>query len=225
MKPNDTPAGSRSHSAFTLIEIMVVLAVISIIATMAVPAMNSVLKGSKMTQSSDEFERDLARAHSAAQRENYPVEFRFYEFRDPEQPNSELAYRGYQAVMRKRRADDQYSTEDIVPIFDVKILPPGIIFNSKTKYSSVFKVPDIPENTAKKWAGYDDSIPRVEQAEFKAFYFRPDGSTDLVSIDRSTKWCVTIQKEFTDEGELPADFVTFQIDPFNGQIRRFEKAL
>ena len=223
MKRSYPIPATRQRSAFTLIEIMVVLAVISIIATMAVPAMNGVLKGSKMTQASDEFERDLARAQAAALRENQPVEFRFYEFRDPEQPNSELAYRGYQAVVRKRRVDDQYTTEAIEPVFDVKILPPGIIFNSKTKYSTIFKIPDIPENTAKKWGGYDDSIPRVDQAEFKAFYFRPDGSTNLVSIDRSEKWCVTIQKELAED--LPPDFVAFQLDPFNGQVRRYEKGL
>ena len=226
MNRSDHHPSTARRSAFTLIEIMVVLAVIAIIATMAVPAMNSVLKSSKMTQASDGFERDLSRAQAAAMRENRPIEFRFYRYRDPEQPNSKLAYRAYQAVARVRAGDDHTQTEDIEPIFDVQLLPPGIVFSSDRKYSTALTIPDIPNNEAKDYPGYDDSIPRVDRATYKAFYFRPDGSTNLVSIDRARKWCVTIQKETAEEaGELAPDFVTFQLDPFNGQIRRYERGL
>ena len=221
-----TSPARRPAAAFTLIEIMVVLAVIAVIATMAVPAMNSVLKGSKMTQASDEFERDIARAQAAAVRDNTPIEFRFYRFRDPEQPNSQLAYRAYQAVKRVRNHEDHTHTIGIEPVFDVKMLPPGIVFHEKPKFSSILKIRDIDRNVAKGWGDYDDSIPRVDSAEFKAFYFRPDGSTNLVHIDRGEKWSVTITKEnVTGGSELPPDFVAFQVDAFNGQVRRYEKGL
>ncbi|MFT4547533.1 MAG: hypothetical protein ACI9MB_001480 [Verrucomicrobiales bacterium] len=213
-------------SAFTLIEIMVVLAVIAIIATMAVPALNGVLKSSKMTQSSDEFERDLARAHAAAQRDNYPIEFRFYQYSDPEQPNSKIAYRAYQAVKRVRDPSDHrdVNAAKIEPLFDVKQLPPGIIFSADTKYSSLFELSDIDGNTASEETG--DEIPRVDQAEYKAFYFRPDGSTSMASGGRIQQWFVTIAKEsLTGSKELPPDFVTLQVDAYNGQIRRYEKGL
>ena len=167
MKPRNlaNTTGER-RGAFTLIEILVVLAVIAIIATMAVPAMNGVLKGSKMTQASDEFERDLARAQAAALRENHPIEFRFYEFSDPEQPNSKTAYRGYQAVKRVRDPEDHTNTIDVIPIFEAKLLPPGIIFTTHSKRSTLLDVPDIDDNVAEDQGGYDDSIPRVESAEF-----------------------------------------------------------
>lgn len=222
---NATPAGTR-RAAFTLIEIMVVLAVIAVIAVMAVPAMNSVLKGSKMTQAADGFQRDLVRAQAAALRENAPIEFRFYKYSDPEQPNSPVAYRAYQAVKRVREAEDVYSTAEIVPIFETRLLPPRIIFSEDVKRSTILKIKDIKDNTAENHATYDDSIPRVKSAEYKAFYFRPDGSTNLVSIDGSENWCVTILPEEAAGGEaLPPDFVTFQVDAYNGQARRFEKGL
>ena len=229
MKMNhpDRPAPAHRNAAFTLIEIMIVIGVIALIAVFAVPALNGVLKGSKMTQSSDEFERDITRARASAMRENHPIEFRFYELRDPEVPGSKKAYRAYQAVKRLRAPDDFAQTEDIIPITEVKMLPPGIIFSESSDYSSLFTVPDIDDNTAKNWGDYDDSLPRVETADYKAFYFRPDGSTNLVAIKPGEKWCVTIMKE-PGEGssrELPPDFVSFQVDPFNGHVRRFEKTL
>ena len=206
---------------------MVVLAVIAIIATMAVPAMNGVLKGSKMTQASDEFERDLARAHAAAQRENYPIEFRFYLFSDPEQPNSSEAFRAYQAV--KRVLDQENHTAQPLafePIFPVRMLPPGIIFSTETKHSSLFKLKTEDDFVAQDHGGgLDDSIPRVDDAEYKAFYFRPDGSTSLANNRTFQQWFVTIQKENALDSELPDDFVTFQVDAYNGQIRRYEKSL
>jgi len=214
---------SGRRAAFTLIEIMVVLAVIAIIATMAVPALNGVLKGSKMTQASDEFERDLSRAQAAAMRENEPIEFRFYKYSDPEQPNSVVAYRAYQAVKRVRDPQNHTNTTDVVPVFEARLLPPGIIFDGDAKHSTLLAVEDISDNVAEDHGAYDDSIPRVRSAEFKAFYFRPDGSTNLVSIDGGEKWCVTILPERSAGGDLPPDFVSFQVDAFNGQVRRYEE--
>ena len=219
---------SPRRTGFTLIEIMVVLAVIAIIATIAVPAMNGVMKGSKVTQSADELERDLARARAAAIRENIPIEFRFYKLSDPEQPNSSESYRAYQAVRRIRDPQDHTVTVDIEPIFEVKFLPPGVIFSDSGKASTILKLPDIPDNVARDGGTYNDAIPRVEEAEYAAFYFRPDGSTSLVSSDEGgggEKWCVTIVREVHADGALPDDFVTYQVDAFNGQVRRYEKKI
>jgi len=221
-------SGRGRSSAFTLIEIMVVLAVIAIIATVAVPAMNGVMKGSKVTQSADELERDFARARAAAIRENHPVEFRFYKISDPEQPNSSDAYRAYQAVKRIRDPQDHTTTLEIVPVFEVKFLPPGIILSENGRISTILKLPDTDNNVARDGGLYNDKIPRVDEAEFKAFYFRPDGSTSLVSSEEGgsgDKWCVTLVREAYTEGVLPDDFVTYQVDAYNGSVRRYEKKL
>ena len=63
---------------FTLIEILVVLAIIAIIVTFTVPNLEPVLKGSKLKQAADDLERALANAQQVAITQNHPVEFRFF---------------------------------------------------------------------------------------------------------------------------------------------------
>ena len=91
---------------FTLIEILVVLAIIAVIVTFTVPNLEPVLKGSKLKQAADDLERALANAQQVALTQNHPVEVRFFRYNDPDSPGSEEYFRSYQAVQVITSAED-----------------------------------------------------------------------------------------------------------------------
>jgi hypothetical protein len=64
---------------------------------------------------------------------------------------------------------------------------------------------------------------RQEGVEYVSFRFRPDGSTDLPGRSRggSDTWYLTLVKGEGEEGAVPENFFTIQVDPFNGKIDVF----
>ena len=212
--------GTRT-AAFTLAEILVVLVIIAIIASFAMPAMNSVLRGSKMTVAADQLVRDLNLARQVAVKDNAPVEFRFYEIEDPEQPGAERAYRSYQAVRRlyDPRDTDKYEIEAVTPIHD---LPDAVVVSDDAQYSTLIADSDIIDNKVESGNGEAD---RVEGASYKSFIFLTDGSLNLADLRGGSSlilWYLTLVRE-TDDPADPKEFVTIQIDPSTGHIRRYDK--
>ncbi len=193
---------------FTLVEILVVMVLIAIIAAFATPAMNSILKGSKLSLAGDELIRELNLARQIALRDNAPVEFRFYSVSDPDQPQSPEKYRAYQAVRR-------ISEEETVPLTEVTSLPDAVIFSESTTYSKLLGA-NVVESEVE---AIDGEATDLHGARYKSFQFMTDGGTNL----SNNLWFVTLVRETAGESELPDDFVTVQIDPFTGKIQRYEK--
>src|SRR5438128_1445985 len=74
------------QKAFTLIELLVVVGIMVVIMAFALPAVNSVLRGSQITQTGQMVCDQLALARQAALSKNHPIEVRFYQFGEPEIP-------------------------------------------------------------------------------------------------------------------------------------------
>ena len=190
---------------FTLIEVLVVLSIIAVIVAFTIPAMAPALKGSKLRQSADQLEALLAR-------ENSPVEVRFFRFEDPESPGSLPMYRAVQAAQVITNPQDhndvKYDEEE------VQMIPQPFVLAEKS-YSTIVESEALREDATK--------IPRRELAEFVAFEFRPDGSTNLATVDEA-HWTLTVMRESDLNQELtPAtEFITLVLDPFNGRIRRLQ---
>ena len=85
-----TKAHSLKSRAFSLVELLVVIAVIAIVAGYAVPAVTTMLKGSQLTQGSQMVVDQIALARQTALSRNRSVEVRFYKYADPETPGEEL---------------------------------------------------------------------------------------------------------------------------------------
>ena len=72
--------------AFSLVELLVVVAVIAIVVGFAVPAANNLLRGSQITQGSQQLGDQLAFARQSALSRNRSVEVRFYRYGDLDTP-------------------------------------------------------------------------------------------------------------------------------------------
>jgi uncharacterized protein (TIGR02596 family) len=211
---------NSKNAAFTLVEILVVLVIIGIIAAFAGPAMTSILKGSKMTTAADKLVQELNLARQVAIRDNSPVEFRIFEVSDPDQPGNEEAYRAYQAS-RKIYDLANPSKYIVEPVSQVIKLPDATIFSPESKYSTLISDSHLIRGSVRKEDGESDF---VVGANYVSFQFMTDGSTNLATTDADNLWFFTIVRETEEiDGGTPKEFVTIQIDPFTGKIRRYEK--
>ena len=212
-------ARTRRRSAFTLVELLVVVAVIALIAGLAVPAIEPMMKGSKLTTSADNVKFNLAAWRQQAIAENSPVEIRFIRYVDPTVPGQREAYRGYQAG-RFRQKKSENGAGDFVfdPIGNIQKLPEGIVFSSQEQLSSLLTNEKVRDGSHEFMVEGQDNLP------FKSFSFRPDGSTELPKR-AGDAWYITIVQERDDEQSKsnPDNFVTLQVDAFNGSVRSYTR--
>lgn len=212
MKTNSFRAGVTR--AFTLIEIMVVLLVISIIIAFTIPAIGPALNGSKLKQASDAIEGVLSVAKQVSLTENETVQMRFYKYDDEEAPGDAEQYRAVQAVIERRDPEDHQDVLEIVPVTKVVPLPMPYIISPSAQFSTL-----VQEQG--RQSGIADT-PRADNADWVGFEFRPDGTTNLTTVPEE-HFTITIMAEKQElESELPKEYITLLLDPFNGQVRRFQ---
>ena len=226
MKSHCLPART---SAFSLIELVVVIAIIAIIATFTVPAATTILRGSAITQASQTLSDQISLARQMALSKNRAVEVRFYQYADPEAPGETLTspttgqWRGIQLF-------EVLESGVAVPLDKAQPLPISVVMNPGTTaagtLSSLIKcaAPNTPKITAA--AASDPELPRgvARKYNYVAFRFLQDGSTNL-SPAQAGGWFVTIHNLTPpvdpSATKPPANFFTLQIDPVSGSIKGF----
>ena len=196
---------------FTLIEILVVLAIIAVIVTFTVPNLEPVLKGSKLKQAADDLERALANAQQVALTQNHPVEVRFFRYNDPDSPGSEEYFRSYQAVQVITSAQDHTQVIEEKAVTQVESFQVPFVLLAEGQYSTLINSDALEQGSA--------DIPRADNAEYVAFEFRPNGATNLATVDMP-HWTLTIVRD-SDKAPVVGEFVTLTVDAYNGQVRQF----
>jgi uncharacterized protein (TIGR02596 family) len=207
------------RSAFSLVEMLVVIAIIGIIGAFAVPAVKSMLKGSGLNTGANMLSDEVALARQHALTKSRIVEFRFYRFADPETPGETVAsptswqFRAFQFF-------EIADTGDILPAGKFKRLPDGIVMNKgyisaassykDTTLSSLLG-DELIANAAtparsscavlsSKLSAKDPELPRGVKKNYDYVYFRfmPDGTTSLAPNGSGTtataggKWFITL---------------------------------
>jgi len=219
-------AGVSSGRGFTLIELLVVITIIAVIARFSVPAVNSILRGSKLSQSAQTMIEQLSLGRQAALTKNRAVEVRFYRYGDPETPGEDKtnpATGRYRALQFFEISDSGTASA----MGGVVRLASSIFIDSGATLSTVIgsakAAPLVPTLTSS--GTQTVSILSVgTKYDAVSFRFNPDGSTTL---SPSGLWFMTLHNLNDKDGQAapPANFFAIQIEPTNGHIKTFRPGL
>lgn len=209
---------SRSHSpGFSLLELLIVMTIIVVMASLMGPSLNSALRGTALTQATDKVLGVLSIAHQTAISKAQTVEVRFYSYVNPETPGDTGQGHAIQAFS----VDDN---GNFTPLMKAQILPNSVIMATNSTLSTL-----MGQTNGTVPATY--AIPRVSNNySCASFQFYRSGSTSLASSSQTTNvWGVTVvnltDMNAANSSKLPVNYATVVIDPYNGSLKTFRPHL
>ena len=215
--PNRRPYAPR---AFSLVELLVVMAIIAILGGLALPAISSLTRSSSLTSGGSRLIDQLQLARQTAMARNCRVEFRLYKLPDPtvSASTTPTIYRAFQSYSLDANGAQTNA------VTKVTYLPDGIsIVNDPSVSSLLPATPGNPPYSVQGTAsGASLGTYPAAAYSYMAFHFRPDGSTDL--DPNAPVWFVSLanQRDAVQVSTgVPKNFVTVQVDAQSGRVRSF----
>ena len=190
----------KTFSAFSLIELLVVVAIIGLLMTAAVPAINSVLENGRLTQAAALLVNQFTLARQRASAENKNITLRFIR-KDTSSP-----YDRIQLVTLD-------SANNATPVSRLTTLPMQTAIASDTALTSLMSLAESSATSTQ-----DPSLPELGTSYlYKQCTFRPRGSLDL-NIQSNWFATVVLQRNASNT-TASANFATIQVDPVNGGLQ------
>lgn len=178
---------SAPHRAgFTMIELLAVVAIMSILMALVVPSITSVAESSNLTQAGQTLADQVNLARQIASAKNLPVEIRLIRRGDVSS--------GYNAI--------QLWTAQ--PVGKIVHLPKGMLISEeKTKLSVALA------------HAYQGSMPDATAAPYVSFQIRPSGVV-TPTLEMKDLFLTVLSVWNAGATEFPKNYLTVQINPFTG---------
>ena len=195
----------KTLPAFSLIELLVVMAIMVLLLALVAPAVNGVMESGRLTQAATILSNQFSIGHLKAMSENRPITLRFI------RKDTASSFDRIQLLT----IDNQ---GNMVAVDRVQTLPVGTAIAKSATLSSLLGSNPNPEQAA---TSSDPSVPGLGTSyRYIQFSFRPRGSLDL---DMTQKWFATVVylRNDTSSG-IPANSITLLLDPLNGNFVTYQ---
>jgi len=190
------------YRAFSLVEMLAVIAIIGLLAALALPAVGTVLESSKMNASINLVADQIALARQIAIAQSRRVEVRFYKLSTAMEPTA--AYRAVGTYLISETGSES-------PIVPVRELASPIVISDDASQNTVFRT------SPSSYSGTQD-LPRAANTPYYKFSFLPNGRTDYGAGDNPFLTMFS-SRRVTNAGTLPPNYAVLQVDAMTGNVR------
>lgn len=191
----------RISSAFSLIELLVVVAIIGILAGSAIGGLNNVARSTNLTSAAQRLGDQFALARQTAVSRNLPVEVRIYDLPDYDSTTGNLM-RGIQLFL-----------PDGTPVSRPLLFSQRVIISTNTTVSPMLSAMDSGTT----------NFSTYTSRSYKSFTIRPNATlskTNAVGTFSDANCFLTLHHEndAKPDGIKPANFATVQINPVTSKV-------
>ena len=206
----------RHSPGFSLIELLVVLAIAGVLATLAIPTITGMMRSYQLNAASDLIMNQLAMARQAALSQSHLVQVRFYYLPDYGQaPSGNKTV--YRAIQSFTEGDPPATgSPTLTAVTKIIFFPAPVVLSTNASPNLSPLLPASPTAAGSS----DPSLPTYgNNYDYVSFHYKPDGSTDLVTGNNSAT--LIMENDPSASAGLPNNYRTIQIDPAIGTARRF----
>jgi len=199
-----------SPRGFSLVELLVVVAIIVLLAALATGGLNNVARSSKLANAAQRVGDQIALARQLAVSRNLPVEVRFYKLPDFDSTTGgPTLWRGMQLFISDGTATNAVSR----PVF----FPQRVIISANSAISPLLTTAMGAEITPTNNVGAYSTA----NVQYKSFTIRPNGmlATSNSLVDANNFLTLHQQNDpMGADGIKPANFITVQVNPITSKV-------
>jgi uncharacterized protein (TIGR02596 family) len=205
----------KNSQAFTLVEMLAVVAVVALILAAVAPMVFSTLLATKLTTAGDALMGQVSLARQIAVSRNREIEMRIYSYVDPEMVGSEPVVK---AVVLVETPDLVNTAATVgVAVAETYYLPSGIAIARDPNLSPILSQGGSAKNDQERF------IRKAQNATYRSVRFLPDGSTSINLPANRSYFTIGDDRLLgaNSGGKVPDNFYAIQIDPVTGRARAY----